>query len=208
MQIWHRITGVLPSSPFCAMNKNYQTRISTSWRRQPGEWLRPRSHRSWMAVEQIKLQDTTVLYQAQLQLLSISISFPRKSVKQENKFKLPLYSNTGFNDQVEIQILILQFCFSSRNIIWETLDTLHKTKQSCFSGPSRGPVVNSATYCFLVSKRKEKEAHITTVFLLYWLWNSYSPIYFNTDLKSKCKGRMTKKVECNSSVPFPIRYIH
>lgn len=80
-----------------------------------------------MAVEQIKLQDSTVLYQAQLQVLPISISFPRKSVKQENKFKLSLYSNTGFNDQAEIQLLILQFCFSSKNIIWEKLDTFHKT---------------------------------------------------------------------------------
>lgn len=161
-----------------------------------------------MAVEQIKLQDTTVLYQAQLQLLSISISFPRKSVKQENKFKLPLYSNIAFNDKVEIQLLILQFCFSSKNIIWERLDTLHKTRQSCPSGPSGGPVVNLATYGILVSKRKEKKTHITTDFLLYWLWNSYSPIYFNTDVKSKCKGRMTKKVEYNSSVLFPIRYVH
>lgn len=170
--------------------------------------LRPRSHPSLTAVEQIKLQDTTVLYQAQLQLLSISITFPRKSVKQESKFKLPLYSNTGFNNQVEIQLLILQFCFSSKNISWEKLYTLHKPKQSCPSGPSGGPIVNLATYGILVSKRKEKETHVTTVFLLYWLWNSYSPIYFNTDLKSKCKGRMTKKVEYNSSVPFPIRYIH
>lgn len=156
-----------------------------------------------MAVEQIKLQDTTVLYQAQLQLLSISISFPRKSVKHENKFKLPLYSNIGFNDQAEIQLLILQFCFSSKNIIWEKLDTLHKTKQSCPSGPSSGPDVNLGTDGILVSKRKEKEIHINTFFLLYWLW-----VYFNTDLKSKCKGRMTKKVEYNWSVPFPIWYIH
>lgn len=89
-----------------------------------------------MAVEQIKLQDTTVLYQAQLQLLSISISFPRKSVKQENKFKLPLYSNTGFNDQVEIQSLILQFCFSSRKIIWAKSDTFQKTKLAPLVGQS------------------------------------------------------------------------
>lgn len=107
-----------------------------------------------MAVEQIKLQDTTVLDQAQLQLLSISISFPRKSVKQENKFKLPLHCNTGFNDKVEIQLLILQFCFSRNNIIWEKLDTLHKTKPSCPSGPSSGPVVNVATYCSEQEERK------------------------------------------------------
>lgn len=159
-----------------------------------------------MAVEQIKLQDTTVLYQAQLQLLSISISFPRKLVKQENKFKLPLYSNTGFNDQVEIQLLILQFCFSSKNIIWEKLDTLHKTKQSCPSGLSGGPVVNLATYGILVSKRKEKEIHITSFSTILTLKQLF-PNLFNIDLKSKCKGRMTKKVEYNSSVPFPIQYI-
>lgn len=39
MQAWHCITGVLPSSPFCAMNKNYQRRISTSWRRQITWWM-------------------------------------------------------------------------------------------------------------------------------------------------------------------------
>lgn len=91
-------------------------------------------------------------------------TFSRKSVKQESKFKLPLYSNAGFNDKVEIQLLTLQFCFSNHNIIWEKLDTLHKTKQSCPSGTSGRPVVNSATYGTSASKRKEKETHTTTIF--------------------------------------------
>lgn len=71
-------------------------------------------------------------------------TFSRKWVKQENKFKLPLYSNTGFNDKVEIQLLTLQFCFSSHNTIWEKFDTLYKTKQSCPSAPFCRPVVNLA----------------------------------------------------------------
>lgn len=68
-------------------------------------------------------------------------TFSRKSVKQESKFKLPLYSNSGFNVKAEIQLLTLQFCFSSHNIIWKKLDTLHKTKQSCPSGPSGSQLV-------------------------------------------------------------------
>lgn len=86
-------------------------------------------------------------------------TFSRKSVKQENKFKLLLCSTTGFNDKVQIQLLTLPFCFSSHNIIWEKLDTFDKTKQPCPSGPYGRPLVNTAIWYFSEQEEGKENTH-------------------------------------------------
>lgn len=110
-------------------------------------------------------------------------------------------STTSFNDKVEIQLLTLQFCFSSQNIIWEKFYTFHKTKQSCPSGPSGWPVVNLAIWYFSEQEERKGNTHYY-IFLLHGLWNSYSPVYFNTDLYPSLSGKLSRRVTQVS--PFPL----
>lgn len=126
-------------------------------------------------------------------------TFSRKSVKQENKFKLLLCSTTGFNDKVQIQLLTLPFCFSSHNIIWEKLDIFDETKQPCPSSPYGRPLVNTAIWYFSEQQKRKGNTHYCI--FTYSYWNSYSSICFSTDLKSKYSGRMIEMVE--KAVPFP-----